>query len=230
MRRATAILGLLFLLGVPAARGQASTGAPAAPEPGPASGAVEVDGIAARIEDDIITESEVRELAAYQQLVQGRADPREKVLEKLIEQWIVHSEATAALFPLPPTAEVDRFLGRLMKQIGSSEEFRARMAQAGISEDSVRRLAAEQIYLARFLNYKFRPAAQVDEKQIENYYKNELAAQLTAKGQPVPPLDEVEDKIRELLTEREISDRAAKWLEESKTRLHIDLSPGGDGP
>lgn len=32
-----------------------------------------IDGIAARVEGDIITESEVRELASFQQLVEGKA-------------------------------------------------------------------------------------------------------------------------------------------------------------
>ena len=227
--RSAAIFALLYLLVVPAARGQSTAAAPA-PVPTTAGGAVEVDRIAARIEGDIITESEVRELAQYQKLVQGQADPREKVLEKLIEQWIVRTEAVAALSSRPSEEEVNHFLERLKQRIGSPEQFRARMAEAGLSEDSVRRLLAEQVYLARFLDYKFRPAAQVDPKQIEAYYKNELTAQLTTKGQPVPPLDEVEDRIREILTQREINDRAAKWLDETKPRLHIDLSPGGDGP
>jgi len=34
----------------------------------------------------------------------------------------------------------------------------------------------------------------------------------------------VEGQIRELLTQREISARAAKWLEETRARLRIEIA------
>ena len=52
-----------------------------------------IDGVAARIEDGILAESEVRELAAFQKLVDGQAKPREELLRELEDQWIVHGEA-----------------------------------------------------------------------------------------------------------------------------------------
>ena len=87
-----------------------------------------VDRIVARIEDDIITQSEVRELAAYQQLIDGQAESDDRLLSELIEQWVVNNEATAAHFPrrrlrsesrncanprsLPEPASVQRAPGR----------------------------------------------------------------------------------------------------------------------
>ncbi len=61
-----------------------------------------VDRIVAHIEDDIVTQSEVRELSAYQELVDGHAEPDDRVLNELIEQWVVNNEATATQFPQPP--------------------------------------------------------------------------------------------------------------------------------
>jgi len=67
----------------------------------------------------------------------------------------------------------------------------------------------------------------VDQAEIETYYHNELAAQLEAKKQPVPPLDEVEDTIREVLIQRAISERAAKWLDDTREQLKIDIVTQG---
>ena len=58
-------------------------------------------GKSARIEGDIILESQVRELAAFQQLVEGRAETDDQLLSELIEQWVVQTEATASHFPQP---------------------------------------------------------------------------------------------------------------------------------
>ena len=58
--------------------------------------------------DDIITLSGVRELAGYQQLLDGQAEPDDKILNELIEQWVVNNEATAAGYPEPAESEVNR--------------------------------------------------------------------------------------------------------------------------
>ena len=78
------------------------------PPPPRASAQQVVDRIVVRIEDDILTLSDLRELAAYQQLTTGRADPDDRLTQELIEQWIVNTEATAAHFPPSPDAEITR--------------------------------------------------------------------------------------------------------------------------
>jgi parvulin-like peptidyl-prolyl isomerase len=224
MRRAGLCLGILLSLALPVLSGQS-------PDPArPLSGnAVVVDGIAARIEDDIITESEVRELSGFQELVEGHAAPRKKALDELIDQWIIRTEANTALFPRPSEAEVDRELERLQQQFASPEAFRARLRELGLEEAAVRRLLRQQLFLTRFLDYRFRSTEAVDRKQIEDYYHQELAPQLAARGQPLPPLEDVENQIREVLTQRAISDHATRWLDDSKSRLKIDIKPGGSG-
>jgi len=91
-------------------------------------------------------------------------------------------------------------------------------------------MLAQQLYLARFIDYRFRPAAQVDSKQIETYYNDEFAPQLKARGQAVPALEDVEDTIREVLVQREISARATQWLDETRNNLRIEVLPEGDRP
>ena len=189
-----------------------------------------VDRIVARVEDDIITLSEVRELGNFQRLVEGHSANDEQLLRQLIEQWIVAAEADAARFPRPAPAEVDLEMKRLAGLFASPEAFRAQRRELGLSEDAIRRLLVRQLWLTRYLDYKFRPAAQVDDAQVERYYREELAPQLTARGQPVPPLDEVRERIREVLIQREISQRAGRWLEETRPRLRVELEPGAMKP
>jgi hypothetical protein len=192
------------------------------------SGEQTVDGIAARIEDDIITESEVRELSAFQELVDGKQKPRDEIIKELADQWIVRGEAALAAFPSPSSGDVDRAYQQFVKQFPSEKEFQERCAALGLTEAAVRRILAQQLFLSRFIDYRFRPAAQVDQAEIEKYYHNELATQLEAKKQPVPPLDEVEDTIREVLIQRAISERAAKWLDDTREQLKIDIvAPSG---
>lgn len=186
-----------------------------------------VDGIAARIEDDILTESEVRELSAFQMLVDGKSKPRVEIIQELADQWILRGEATTAKFAMPLREDVDRAYAQFVKQFPSADEFQKRRATVGLSEAAVRRILEQQLYLSRFIDYRFRPAAQIDQQQIETYYSDEFVPQLKQRGEKAPPLEDVEDTIREVLVQREINDRANKWLEEARARLNIDVMPEG---
>jgi hypothetical protein len=230
MRSTILILGLITGLSGPQACAAAKPGfwSEIAPTQ-ESSGTQTIDGVAARIEDDIIMESELRELAAFQQLVDGEAKPRLELVRELADQWIVRGEAAAAKYPQPTPQQVDLAYQAFVKQFASPEEFQKRRAAAGLSDAAVRRMLTQQFYLAHFIDYRFRAAAQVDDKQVEAYYNDEFAPQLKAKGQPVPPLEEVDDTIREVLIQRAITDRAAKWLDDTRQRLKIDVTPQGSG-
>jgi hypothetical protein len=188
-----------------------------------------IDGIAARIEDDVITESEVHELAAFQQLVDGRAKSRQEIIRELADQWAVRQEAAATNYRQPSEEDVERTYEQLVKQFHSPVDFDGRIAAVGLSRAAVRRLLKQQLYLSRFLDYRFRPAAQIDQSQIEAYYNNEFVPQLRARGEKIPPIEEVEDTIREVLVQRAINDRATKWLDDTRERLKIDILPEGSG-
>lgn len=189
-----------------------------------------IDGVAARIEDDILTDSEVSELAAFQKLVDGQSKPRGELIRELADQWIVRGEAGATKYPPPTPEDVDRAYKQLVAQFPSPEEFEKRRAAVGLSQAAVRRMLSQQIYLARFLDYRFRPAAQVDEKQIQAYYDDEFAPQLKARGEKVPPVEDVEDTIREVLIQRDINTLARQWLDDTSSRLKIDIMSTGEQP
>jgi len=184
-----------------------------------------VDGVAARIEDGVLTESEVRELGAFQTLVEGKAKSRDELIDELAQQWLVRGEANVAQYPEPSAEDVDRAYAQLAGQFASSEEFRKRCADAGLSEAAVRRMLAAQLYLSRFLDFRFRPAVQVDAKQVETYYRDEFAPQLKARGATVPPLEDVQETVREVLIQRAINERATQWLSETRERIKIEVVP-----
>jgi hypothetical protein len=225
MRRIFSILLLSTLLTGLAARCVSAQIQPSRqPSPSIASpGQQQIDGVAARIEDDIITESEVRELSAFQQLVDGKPKPRAEVLRDLADQWLIRSEASTARYGQPSSPDVDRAYSEFVKQFPSPEIFEQRCADAGLSEAAVRRMIQQQLYLSRFIDYRFRPAAQVTDQQVADYYRDDFVPQLKARKAEIPALDDVEDTIREVLIQRAITDREEKWLDESRPRLRIDI-------
>lgn len=181
-----------------------------------------VDRVATRIENDIILASEIRDLGRYQQLLEGRAEPEAQRLDRLIDQWIVRTEAEAARFPKSTQAEIDGELDRVRKMFPSLEVFQQRLGDSGLTEASLRRIVAQQLYLTRYLDSRFRAAVQVEPSAIEAYYRDEFAARLEKTGAAVPPLEDVRFQIREILVERGINEQASRWLAESRSRLRIE--------
>ena len=182
-----------------------------------------VDGIAARVENDILLLSDIRTLSRYQQFLDGKAEPDSQILDRLIDQWVVRTEADVSLFPHPYDAEIERELGRLRKSFGLAEQYEARRKQSGLSEAEVRTVVASQLYFSNYLDSRFRPSVQVDSKAIEDFYASTIVPQAKARGQEPPTLDAAHDLVQEALIQRGINEQAEKWLKESRERLHVEI-------
>jgi hypothetical protein len=180
-----------------------------------------VDRIVARVENDIILQSDIRELKEYQRMVDGKSESDDAILDRLIDQWIVRSEAELSQFPVPKETEIDQGVSRVVKSFASPEEYEARKEQSGLSDAEVRKIVAAQLYLSDYLDSRFRPSAQIDEKAIEKFYENEVLPRAKAHGQEPPTLDASRDIIQEALVESDINEQADRWLKESRARLHI---------
>jgi len=181
-----------------------------------------VDRIVARIENDIILWSNIRALGRYQQFVDGKSETDGQILDRLIDQWIVRTEANVAHFPQPSETEIDRSLERLRKSFPTAEEFTSRKKQCGLSDADLREMTAAQLFLGNYLESRFRPAVQVDSKAIEDFYAQEVVPRSKAGGQEPPSLDSARDAIQEALVQRGINEQAEQWLKESRARLHIE--------
>jgi parvulin-like peptidyl-prolyl isomerase len=181
-----------------------------------------IDRIAARIENDVILQSDLRELSRYQQLVDGKAEPDEQLLDRLIDQWIVRTEGEASRFPQPSDEDINRGIERLQNSFASAEEYQSRKKQSGLSDAEVRRMVASQIYLSSYLDSRFRPSVQIDAKAIEDFYQNGVIPRAQARGQTPPTLADARELIQEALVQRGINEQADRWLKESRARLHVD--------
>ena len=62
------------------------------------------------------------------------------------------------------------------------------MNELGLSAAEVRQLLTRQIYVERYLDYKFRPSVQIEPADIDAYYQKELLPELAKKNQPAPRL------------------------------------------
>jgi parvulin-like peptidyl-prolyl isomerase len=189
-----------------------------------------VDRIVARIENDIILLSQVEQLKRYQLFLDGKAESDSQILERLIDQWIVLNEASVARFPQPWDADVEKSLANLKRSFASPEEYEARKKQSGLSDEELREIIKSQIYQSNYLDTRFRPAIQIDDKDTEEFYKTRVVPRAESRGQTPPTLDEAREFIQEALVQKAINQQADQWLKESRARVRVEkLLDGGGG-
>ena len=181
-----------------------------------------VDRIVARIENDIILLSNVHELARYQQLVEGKAESDAQILDRLIDQWIVRSEADTAQFPHPSDVDVAAGVERVQKSFTTPEEYETRKKQVGLTDTEIKNMVAAQLYLGNYLDSRFRPSVKIEPNDVENFYVKAVVPRAQARGQAPPSLDTARDYIHEALVQRSINEQSDRWLTESRARLRVD--------
>jgi hypothetical protein len=182
-----------------------------------------IDRIVARVETDIILLSDVRQLNRYQVFLDGKAQSDTDILNRLIDQWIVRNEASVARFPQPSDDDVNRSIERLKRSFSSPEEFQQRQKQSGITDDEIRQFVRAQLYLSNYLDSRFRPAIQIDEKAIEDFYKTRVVPRAESRSQTPPTLDNARDFIQEALVQQAINEQADRWLKESRARVRVEI-------
>lgn len=181
-----------------------------------------VDRVVARVENDIILLSEVKELQQYQTLVDGKSESESAIVDRLIDQWVVRSEAELSRFPQPRDAEIARGVARVASSFTSPQEYAERKKQCGLSDGQVRKMVASQLYLTNYLDSRFRPSVQVDPNAVADFYQNAVVPTAKARGQEPPTLEASRDIIEGALIEKDINEQADRWLRESRARLHVE--------
>ena len=181
-----------------------------------------IDRVAARVENDIILFSEVRGLGRYQLFMDGKSQGDAQILDRLVDQWIVRNEASAARYPQPSEEEVQRSLARLKRSFSSPAEFEDRRGQSGLSNEELLAMVKSQLYLSNYLDSRFRPSIQVEEKDVEEFYENRVVPRAEERGQTPPTLEAAREFIQEALVQRAINEQADRWLKESRARIRVE--------
>jgi parvulin-like peptidyl-prolyl isomerase len=188
-----------------------------------AEGQEVLDRIAARVENDVILLSDVRALARYQLFLDGKSESDKQILDRLIDQWIVRNEASVARFPQPKDEEVDRSIQRLQRSFSSPEEFKERKMQSGLSDAELTSMQRSVLFQSNYLDSRFRPAIQINDQEIEDFYKTRVVPRAESRGQTAPSLEAARDFIQEALVQRAITEQAERWLKESRARVHVEI-------
>ena len=118
--------------------------------------------------------------------------------------------------------EVQRSLARLKRSFSSPAEFEDRRRQSGLSSEELQAMVKSQLYLSNYLDTRFRPSIQVEEKDVEEFYKERVVPRAEERSQTPPTLEAARDFIQEALVQWAINEQADRWLKESRARIRVE--------
>jgi len=112
----------------------------------------------------------------------------------------------------------------------SDAGWKAFLATHGLTQDGVETYLRYRVEILRFIEQRFRQGISILPQDIENYYRVTLVPQY-AKGETVPPLDQVSSRIEEILLQQRVNALFDDWLSNLRKQGDIEvLDPALEAP
>ncbi|HSR49646.1 MAG TPA: SurA N-terminal domain-containing protein [Acidobacteriota bacterium] len=193
------------------------------------------DRLAAVVEGEVITLTDIQWLVAYRGLQppqdSGQLEAfRLSILEQIIEEKLIANEARRTpgvnVRPSDVEQQVEAYRGRFPDE----EAFRQQLREMEMAPGDLRSLIARQLAVLRFLRVRFEPFIIVLPDEIRDYYDNRLTPELQESGQPIPNLDLVREEIREILTVEKTNVEIERWVRDQRQKSEVTVLLGRQHP
>ena len=186
-----------------------------------------IDRIAAVVEGQVPTTSEIERLASTNIVPPIEGETQENYRRRLLGVAIdfVLQRKDAARFGLKEVLpeEVEANIDRLVARGETREAMIGRLARVGMTEENLRDLVRERLQVEAYIEEWFAPLIPVSLEEIESYYQSSWSQRRRDGGEPVPPLAQVREQLRELLRSERLEVEVRRWTEQLRNRANIDI-------
>jgi hypothetical protein len=187
--------------------------------------AVIVDRAAITVGPKVITESEIIRrirLAAFQngEIPDLSLTSRREAAQRLIDLKLVEREMELGNYVRTPPERAKELMTAFTAEHfrGSEEALRLALKVIDLTPADLQEEFAEQADLLSFTSLRFRPAVEVSDQEIEEYYHNHVEQKNAAN--PVR-LADVRANIEQILTDERADLALDAWLRDQRQRTRI---------
>lgn len=188
--------------------------------------AVTVDRVAAVIDRQVLTVSEISQLVTlrfFPRLGTTEEEHRREVLEALIAQALRFRDAERFGPQEIPADLIEARLAEIRGRFASPAEFDAALTRAELTLDEVRALAKRQLQVEAYIQERFAPLVFVSADEIETYYRGPWREQRVARGLAVPPLAQVREEVRVAVRASRLQEEIDRWTAQLRGRANVDV-------
>ncbi len=187
-----------------------------------------IDRIAVAVGNRVITASDIERQLRLAGFLSGTkpeftVEARRRMAETMVDQKLVGRELETARYPEPSASELDTVFADFKRDYFSSDaEYRKALAEAGLTEADVKQQLLWQRRWLSFVGVRFRPAVQVTDAEIREYYEaSVLPAAKATNPDATFTLEEFRDAILTKLSGDRVDQAMSQWLAEMRQRTEI---------
>ena len=182
--------------------------------------AVTIDRVAARIDQQVLTVSEINQMREIRFFPTG--DSRQ-ILDALIAQALRFRDVERFGAQDISKDSIETRLQDIQRRFASPAEFDAAVVHAELTMDEVRALVKRELQVEAYIQERFAPMIFVSNEDIESTYSGTWSQQRRQRGLPIPPLAEVQEEIRTLIRSRQLQQEIDKWTAQLRARANVDV-------
>ncbi len=191
------------------------------------AGAEVVERVAATIDEDVITLSEVRWFVRFRGFSvpddpAARDRLLQEVLDQMVNQWVVFRESEKTPFVQVSATELDRYVDQYSGRFGGPDGLRKELLRLGFGMSELRELLRRQLAVNKFVELRFEPFVIVLPDEIQAAYQA-YVQELAQEGQTAPPLELVEETLRQVLSVQKTTRQLEDWLQVARRRYSIQV-------
>lgn len=188
--------------------------------------AVTVDRIAAVVDRQVLTVSEVSQmvdLRFFPRESESEDDHRRDVLDALIAQMLRYRDTERFGAPDVLADTIEARLVEIRNRFASPEEFEAALVRTELTIEEVRALIKRQLQVEAYILERFAPLVFVSNEDIQTYYAGPWTEQRRQRRLPVPPLTEVRDEVRAAVRASRLAEEVDRWTAQLRERANVDV-------
>ncbi len=184
-----------------------------------------VDRLLAVVDDDPILESQLDQVIGIGLVepLEGEDDTRfrRRILDGLIEEKLRFHEVDRFGFAEVPVDQVEEQFQVVRGRFPDEESFQARLEELSLNEQGLRQLLARQVMVLIYVEERLGARVFVGLEEIQEYYDNELVPRLEENNEPIPPVREVREPIRQVLKEELLNEEIERWTDELRRNADV---------
>ncbi len=187
-----------------------------------------IDRLAVAVGNRVITTSDIERQIRISSFLSGTkpdlsAAARRQTAQALVDQTLVRRELETSRYPEPDPAELDQaFADFQQKYFKTSDEYRRALAEYGITEADVKQQLHWQRTWIGFVDVRFRPAVQVTDRDVQDYFDKTVAPAARATSpESAISLEDFRERILARLSGDRADEQMNQWLTEARRRTSI---------
>jgi len=186
-----------------------------------------IDRIAAIVNDEVITTSEIDQHIIIRLIPRAAGENDDQYGERILSEMIAYRlrysdvERFGAVEVSPEDLEVR--IAEIRDRFSDPQAFDSALAEAEMSPDALEEILLKRIQVEQYIDERFSPLIFISLEEIEEHYLKVWLPARVSDGLPDPGLASVREEIRAILRAERLAGEVGRWTEQLLGRSNVDV-------